>query len=68
MILTTYKYIVNGYKKTSNFNKKDVFNNYLNLFIESFSFNYFSLTKLIYGIPFSISGRFLPIHYLKIKV
>ena len=69
MILTTYKYSVNGYKKSSSLNnKKDDFNKYLNFFIESFSFNYFSLTKLFFGMHFGMSNRFLPMNILKIKV
>lgn len=69
MILTTYKYIVNGYYKLSILIKKnDDFNNNLTPFVVSFSFNYFSLTKLFCGMCFCMSNRFWPMNMLKIKV
>lgn len=66
MILTTYKYIANGYAKSSVFNKVNGdFQSNLALFIVSFSFNYFSLTKLFYGIRFVLPNRFFAYKFFK---
>ncbi|RPD98001.1 hypothetical protein EGM88_07510 [Aureibaculum marinum] len=69
MILTTYKYIVNGYLKLSFILKKiGVKFNRFTAFLVSFSFNYFSLTKLFFGMHFGMSNTCLPISALKIRV
>ncbi len=69
MILTTYKYIVNSYRVSSFLIiKNDGNSNFTTLFIEYFSFNYFSLTKLFYGMHIGMSNRFLPMKILKIRV
>ncbi len=69
MILTTYKYVDNWCKMIFFFVKKNISFITINFFyIVYFSFNYFSLTKIFYGMRFGMSNRIHPINILKITV